>query len=87
MPRKSFKLNNSELKELEKLILKFGEKFSLVDIVGEFVYGIKDNQRKFLGTRTEYENYRKLKSRNYSKDNKFDKYKVRESYIKDLSKD
>jgi len=72
------KLTNNEFQELEKLALKFGRKFNIIDIEGEFVYGYTKERKEYLGTKEEYCKYRKLKSKVYSMEKRAEKMKSEE---------
>jgi len=60
-------LSKSESKELERLADIFGKKFSIIDIVGNFVYGYIENKKEYLGTKEDYYKYRKLKHQKSTK--------------------
>jgi hypothetical protein len=77
-------LSNSEVKELEKLVKKFGKKFNIIDIEGDFVYGYINNKKNYLGTKSEYCKYRILKHRNLKKkySEKSEEKNAREFFIK-----
>jgi hypothetical protein len=54
---------DKELNELERLAEKFGKKFSLIDIQGDFVYGCINGKREYLGSLAQYSRYKKLNSK------------------------
>lgn len=86
MRKEKKKLTISEFKELEKLVLKFGRKFNIIDIEGDFVYGYTQQKKEYLGTKEEYYKYRRLKNVLLSKDRKAEKmrseeYKAHKSFL------
>ena len=81
--------SNSEAKELEKLVEKFGKKFNIITIEEEFVYGYINNKRQYLGTKCEYFIYRLLKSKelkNKKNQKKNEEEEARKSFAKSYRK-
>lgn len=67
---KNKKSENPEINDLEKLAIKFGRKFKMVAIEQNSVYGYTENKKEYLGSKTEYYRYRKLKTKYNSKNEK-----------------
>lgn len=59
-----------ESNELEKLLEKFGKRFDIINIEGNFVYGYVENKKHYLGTKEEYHRYRELKATHKNKGKK-----------------
>ncbi len=60
---KNKKSENPEINELERLAIKFGRKFKMIAIENNSVYGYIENRKEYLGNKTEYYKYRKLKTK------------------------
>ena len=73
---------DKELNELEKLAEKFGKKFSLIDIQGDFVYGCINDKREYLGSLAQYSRYKKLNSKYKNHTKKSDGQKAKEDAYK-----
>ena len=72
-------LKNEDLKELEELEKIFGNGCHEKIIEGNKVYGNIKGKKEYLGTKSEYEKYRHLKSQKYNKNkspsaNRLEKY-------------